>query len=95
MWYARVVVPKELTKLVGRRELRKSMNTTDRHIGFIRALRWVAQIREEFEAMKRKQPAFNLVTALFANGGVEVVGVNYPGRVTSTILAGVAGSELH
>lgn len=76
-WYARVIIPKHLRRLLGgKRELRKSTGTADRKKAQLKALRYYLQCQELFlwlgmMTKKRREPV----------GGDEILDIDADGEI--------------
>ena len=68
-WYLRIRVPAALHDVIGKREIRKSLGTSDLRLGKLRASALALQINEAFQTMRTTT---HLVSAFFKDGGVKL-----------------------
>jgi hypothetical protein len=66
-WYVRVVVPEQLRHLVGLTEIRRSLKTSDRKLGSLRALEQAIALHQEWQQM-----AIAALVKMAPDGTIEV-----------------------
>jgi len=72
-FYVRVVVPVELRPHIGVTEIRRSLGTTDRKAGTLRALQFAHHLTAAFAEMKKDPAAIRSLISVAPDGSVQLV----------------------